>query len=69
MTMKSYLQTACDITYMWNLKCGTNDPMTKQKQTHRYREQTCGCQEGRSVGEGWTGNLWLVDASYYIYSG
>ena len=24
----------------------------KQKQTHRYREQTCGCQGGEGVG-GW----------------
>ena len=25
---------------------------TKQKQTHRHREQTCGCQEGGGVGGG-----------------
>ena len=24
---------------------------TKQKQTHRHREQTCGCQGGGEVGE------------------
>ena len=24
----------------------------KQKQTHRHREQTCGCQRGGGVGEG-----------------
>ena len=24
---------------------------TKEKQTHRHREQNCGCQEGRGVGE------------------
>ena len=35
-----------DITYMWNLKCNTN---VKEKQTHRYREQTSGCQRS----EGW----------------
>ena len=36
---------------------------TKQKQTHRHREQTCGCQ-----GIEWKefGNLGLVDANYYI---
>ena len=41
-----------DITYMWNLKYGTNDLSTKQKQTHRHREWICGCQ-----GEGleWNG--------------
>ena len=42
---------------------------TKQKQTHRYREQTCGCQGGLGEGEGWTGSLWLVDANYYIENG
>ena len=25
---------------------------TKQKQTHRHREQTCGCQGGRGDEEG-----------------
>ena len=38
----------------------------KQKQTHRYREQTCGCQGGGGVQEGWTGSLGLADANYYI---
>ena len=38
---------------------------TKQKQTHRHREQTHGCQEG--VGEGWIGSMGLEDANYYIY--
>ena len=39
---------------------------TKQKQTHRYREQTCGCQGGGVVGEEWIGSLGLADAHYYI---
>ena len=30
------------IPYVWNLKYDTDLPM-KQKQTHRHREQTCGC--------------------------
>ena len=35
----------------------------KQKQIHRYREQTCGCQGGKGWGrEG----LGLADANYYI---
>ena len=37
---------------------------TKQKQTHRHREQTGGYQGGG--GGGWTGNLGLVDANYFI---
>ena len=39
---------------------------TKQKQTHRHREQTCGCQREGGVGEGSTGSLGLVDTNYYI---
>ena len=31
---------------------------TEQKQTHRPRKQTCGCQG--EVGEGWIGSLGLV---------
>ena len=38
---------------------------TKQKQTHRRREQTCGSQGGRGMG-GWIGSLGLADENYYI---
>ena len=37
------------------------------KQTHR--EQTCGCQGGGRVGEGWRGSFELVDANYYRKNG
>ena len=38
------------ITYMWNLKNkGMN--ITKQKQIHRYREQTSGYQKGEGRGK------------------
>ena len=36
-------QIPCDFTYMWNLK-NTISEQTEQKQTHRHREQTDGCQ-------------------------
>ena len=36
---------------------------TKQKQTHRDREQTCGCQGEERVGDGRTESLGLVDAN------
>ena len=39
---------------------------TNQKQTHRHREQTCGCQVGGSVEEGRIVSLGLVDANSYI---
>ena len=38
---------------------------TKQKQTHKRREQIVGCQGGGWGGEGWSGSLGLVDADYY----
>ena len=34
------------ITYMWNLKYGTNEPIYKQKQAQGHREQACVCQRG-----------------------
>ena len=36
---------------------------TKQKHTHRYREQTYGCQEGGCVAKGWSGSLGLADTN------
>ena len=33
-----------DVPYVWNLKYGTTNLSTKQKQTHRHREQTWACQ-------------------------
>ena len=53
------------ISRTWNLKYDTNQCM-KQKQTHRYREQTCGYQGGEGVGEGRNGSLGLAEANYYI---
>ena len=42
------------------------DLSTKQKQTHRHRQQTCGCQARDGEGKVCTGNLGLVDVNYYI---
>ena len=36
----------------------------KQKQTHRHREQTFGCQGEEKWGERWTRGL--ADVNYYI---
>ena len=41
----------------------------RQKQTHRPREQVCGCQGGDVLGEGWIRSLGLADANYYTQSG
>ena len=39
---------------------------TEKKQTHGLGEQTYGCRGWGGVG--WTGNLGLIDANYYIWS-
>ena len=44
-------QIPYDFTYTWNLKNKINK-QTKQRQLHRYREQTDGCQMGRGL-KGW----------------
>ena len=38
---------------MWNLKYAKMNLSTKQKETHRHREQTCGCHGGG--GREWDG--------------
>ena len=60
-----------DKYHMISLICGIENSAqmnisTKQKQTYRFREQTCDCQGGAAVGKGWTGSLELTDAKYYI---
>ena len=40
---------------------------TKQKQTQRHREESCGYQEGREAGVKWIGSLQLTDVNY-IYT-
>ena len=37
---------------MWNLKLTQMDLSIKQKQTHKHREQTCGCRRGGRGGGG-----------------
>ena len=42
-------QIPYDITYMWNLKCNTNE-LIYETETDSNREQTCGCQGGGGWG-------------------
>ena len=52
--IQSEIKRPHDITYMWNLKYGIKmKPSAKQKQTHRHKEQICGCQG--VVGRKWGG--------------
>ena len=41
-----------DITYMWNLKYGTDDPIYKTETDHGHREQTCVFQGVGGKGDG-----------------
>ena len=54
-----------DITYMWNLKYDTNEPIYETETEPHHRNKTGGA-EGKGVGEGWSGRLGLADISYYI---
>ena len=38
----------------------------KQKQTHRYRKQTCGYQRGEGRGEGQIRGVGLTGTNYYV---
>lgn len=58
---------------MESKKYGTNEPIYKQKQIHRYREQTCGCQRGghcRRVGRFKLLHLgWISSKGPTVYHG
>ena len=52
------------ITYVWNLKHGTNEPIYETKRGSQTQRTDLGVP--REGGEGWTVILGLVDANYYI---
>ena len=59
---------AYNITYMWNLKYVTNEPLYRTGNRlpdteNRLVFAKCG------EGVGWTGSLGLVDVNYYILNG
>ena len=49
-SQKEKAKNPYDITYIWNLIGGTNEPFHR-KENHGLGEQTCGCQGGG----GWSG--------------
>ena len=53
---------------IWNLKYDTNE-LIYEKEIHKHKEQTCGCQGREQVEEAWVGNLGLADANYYTGDG
>ena len=69
-TLSKVSQEEKDKYHMIPLICGIQNMSqmnisTKQKQIHKYREQTCGCQDGGGLGEGRIGSVGLGDANYY----
>ena len=65
--VKRERQIAYDITYMWNLKQDTNEPIYK---TDSWTQRTdLWLPVGRVLGEGWSGKLGLGDVGYYIQNG
>ena len=50
-SQKEKVQIPYEITYMWNLKYGTNEPTNKTNRLIRHREQTSGCQQGEGERE------------------
>ena len=60
-------QILYDIIYMWNLKKYNKlMTITKQKRTHRYREQTSGYQWGEGREEGQYKGGGLRSIKYYV---
>ena len=57
-------QIPYDITYIWNLKYGTNKPIDKAETDIENRPVVA--KGGREVAEGLNRSLGLVDANYYI---
>ena len=56
---------AYDITYMQNLKYGTNEPIYKTETDSQTQKQTCG-RQGKEDEEEWIGGLGLADINYCI---
>ena len=58
-------QIPYDITCIWNLIYGTNEPFHR-KENHPLGPVVAKREE---EGVGWTGNLVLIDAIYYLWYG
>ena len=59
-----------DITCMWNLEYGTNEPIHKTETDSQTWKTDLWLLTGSSgEGVGWTGSLGLVDANWYIQNG
>ena len=55
------MQMPYDITYMWNLKYGTNEPIYKTETDSQTWRKELWFPGGEGEEVGWTGSLELVD--------
>ena len=63
-TSESGRQIPYDITYIWNLVYGRNEPIYRSEtDSHTWRLVVA---KGEGEGVGWTGSLGVEDANYYI---
>ena len=58
-------QIPYDISCMWNLKYGTNEPIYRTETDSQTYGTDLWLLRGREEGVGWTGSLGLVDAEYH----
>ena len=56
-------QILYDLTYMWNLKYGKNEPINKTQTDSQTQGIYLWLPEGSGEGEVWTGSLGLVDTN------
>ena len=62
-SQKRERQIVYDITYIWNLKYGTDEPIY-ETETDSWAQRTD--LQLLSEGEGWSERLGLADVNYYI---
>ena len=54
-----------DITYMWNFKYDTNEPICETETESQTKRTDLRLPRERGLGEGWRGKLGLADVSFY----
>ena len=57
-------QIPYDITYMWNIKYDTNEPIYKRETASQTWKKHLWLPRGRGEEAGWTESLGLVDTNY-----
>ena len=59
-------QISHDITYIWNLIYGTNEPSIEKKLMDM--ENRLGATKGEGEGVGWTRSLGFIDTNYCLWN-